>query len=229
MRTHSGSWTFCWEGKGYSYSWVLPVASFRNKGYGRFHLPGKKAEWKMWLAKRVVLVCGLHFFKNHQTTTKFSLQKCTLPEEVPPEEACPPLGWGERAMHQPVWLFCFPGLWALLSRLVWDHTKSCRHLRCWTGGENTNSGVIQGSIFLPKLNDLSLTPNSTTPICFRQSRLFALSSKAPRMTGHIISWPQASDLPEAHSTGQERCFSAPFSLAGLPRPFPKHPQPKHLS
>ena len=79
----SGSWTFCWEGKGYSYSCVLPAASFRNKGYGRLRLPGKKAEWKMWLGKRVVLVCGLHFFKNHQTTTKFSLQKRTLPEEAP--------------------------------------------------------------------------------------------------------------------------------------------------
>lgn len=39
---------------------------------------------EMCLGKRVVLVCGLHFFKKkHQTTTKFSLQKCILPEEVP--------------------------------------------------------------------------------------------------------------------------------------------------
>ena len=33
------------------------------------------------------------------------------------------------------------------------------------------------------------------------------------MAGHIISWPQASDWPEACFTGQELRFSAPLFLA----------------
>ena len=159
---------------------------------------------------------GCIFLKTIKPQQSSVCRSAHFPRKCPllrsPEEVCLPLGWGEKAMHQPVRLFCFPGLWAL-SRLVWDHTKSCQHLRCWTGGENTNSGVIQGSVFLPRLNDFSLTPNITTPICFRQSRLFALSSKAPWMTGHVISWPHALDLPEACSTGQEQRFSAAFSLA----------------
>lgn len=109
-------------------------------------------------------------------------------------------------------IFCFPGLWAW-ARQVRDHTKSCQGLWCWTGGENTTWGVIQGSVSSPKLNDFSLTPNIITPIWFRQSLLSDHSSKAPLMAGHIISWPQASDWPEAHSTCQKQRFSAPLSLA----------------
>lgn len=133
------------------YLWPLSETKVREDTISLVNIPGKKQREKCG-RERGCLGLWVVFFqtiKPQRSLVSRSihfLRKCPLLRS--PEEACPPLSWRQKATHYPVWSPLSLDQWEQ-SRQVWEYTQSCQDLWCWRGEENTNSGVSQGSVFLP--------------------------------------------------------------------------------